>query len=68
MSDVFLFYSHQDQAIARHYSVALTAASSGVGRDVMLRSGDAYGEVIEAALRGVVAVVLLWLPRSVSSR
>ena len=33
-----------------------------------MRSGDAYDEVTEAALRGAKAVVVLWSPRSVVSR
>jgi TolB-like protein/Tfp pilus assembly protein PilF len=36
--------------------------------DVTLRSGEAYDEVTEAALRGAKAVVVLWSPRSVNSR
>ena len=36
--------------------------------DTALRSGEAYDEVTEAALRGAKAVVVLWSPRSVVSR
>ena len=36
--------------------------------DAALRSGEAYDEVTEAALRGAKAVVVLWSPRSVVSR
>ena len=36
--------------------------------DQALRSGEAYDEVTEAALRGAKALVVLWSPRSVISR
>ena len=36
--------------------------------DTALRSGEAYDEVTEAALRAAKAVVVLWSPRSVVSR
>ena len=34
--------------------------------DATLRSGEAYDEVTEGALRGAKAVVVLWSPRSVA--
>ncbi len=66
--DIFLSYSRKDQAVARLYAEALQAAGFSVWWDVTLRSGEAYDEVTEAALRGAKAVVVLWSQTSVASR
>jgi TolB-like protein/Tfp pilus assembly protein PilF len=68
MSDIFLSYNREDQARARLFAEQFAAAGFTVWWDVTLRSGDAYDEVTEAALRGAKAVVVLWSPRSVVSR
>ena len=47
---------------------AFAAEGLNVWWDTALRSGEAYDEVTEAALRGAKAVVVLWSPRSVVSR
>jgi thiol-disulfide isomerase/thioredoxin len=44
------------------------AAGLSVWWDVTLRSGEAYDAVTEEALRTAKAVVVLWSPRSVTSR
>ena len=66
--DIFLSYNREDQAVARLYAEAFAAEGLDVWWDVTLRSGEAYDEVTEAALRGAKAVVVLWSPRSVGSR
>ena len=68
MADVFLSYNREDQARARLFAEAFEAAHLSVWWDVTLRSGEAYDEVTEAALRGAKAVVVLWSKRSVVSR
>jgi TolB-like protein len=68
MVDVFLSYNREDQAVARRYADALTRAGLSVWWDVTLRSGEAYDEVTERALRTAAAVLVLWSPRSVVSR
>ncbi len=68
MSDIFLSYNREDQARARLFAEAFEAVRLTVWWDVTLRSGDAYDEVTEAALRGAKAVVVLWSKRSVVSR
>ncbi len=68
MADIFLSYNREDQAIARRFAEAFEHAGLSVWWDVTLRSGEAYDEVTEAALRGAGAVVVLWSPRSVVSR
>ncbi len=68
MPDIFVSYSRDDQAVARRYAEALTAAGLDVWWDATLRSGEAYDEVTENALRTAKAVVVLWSKRSVTSR
>lgn len=68
MSDIFLSYNREDQAIARHFADGFENAGLKVWWDTTLRTGEAYDEVTEAALRGAKAVVVLWSPRSVVSR
>jgi TolB-like protein len=66
--DIFLSYNREDQAVAKLYADAFDREGFDVWWDQTLRSGEAYDEVTEAALRGAKAVVVLWSPRSVGSR
>jgi TolB-like protein/Flp pilus assembly protein TadD len=66
--DIFLSYNREDQAVASRYAEAFAAEGLNVWWDTALRSGEAYDEVTEAALRAAKAVVVLWSPRSVVSR
>ncbi len=66
--DIFLSYNREDQATAKRFADAFAAEGLNVWWDTALRSGEAYDEVTEAALRGAKAVVVLWSPRSVVSR
>ncbi len=66
--DIFLSYNREDQAVAARFAEAFAAEDLNVWWDTALRSGEAYDEVTEAALRGAKAVVVLWSPRSVVSR
>ena len=68
MNDIFLSYSREDAATAKCFADAFAAEGLNVWWDTALRSGEAYDEVTEAALRGAKAVVVLWSPRSVVSR
>ena len=68
MSDIFLSYNREDQARARLFAEAFATVGMSVWWDTALRSGEAYDEVTEAALRGAKAVVVLWSPRSAVSR
>ena len=68
MPDIFLSYSRVDQAIALRFRDAFAAQGLDVWWDVALRSGEAYDEVTETALREAKAVVVLWSARSVGSR
>ena len=66
--DIFLSYNREDRAVAGRYADAFAGAGLSVWWDTDLRSGEAYDEVTEAALRAAKAVVVLWSPRSVVSR
>lgn len=68
MADVFLSYGREDQAVAQRFARALERNGLDVWWDAALRSGEAYDQVIEAALNAAKAVVVLWSPRSVDSR
>ncbi|HEY7852003.1 MAG TPA: TIR domain-containing protein [Caulobacteraceae bacterium] len=68
MSDIFISYARDDQATAKRYAEALEAEGLTVWWDAALRSGEAYDEVIEAALTRAKAVVVLWSASSVVSR
>ncbi len=66
--DVFLSYSHDDRATAQRFALALEADGLEVWWDNAIRSGDAFDEKIEQALRQAKAVVVLWSKSSVASR
>lgn len=66
--DIFISYAHADEPVARRFAVALADEGLNVWWDAALRSGEAWDEVLEAALRGAKAVVVLWSPRSAVSR
>jgi TolB-like protein len=66
--DVFLSYNREDQARAKVFAEAFQARGFDVWWDVGLRTGEAYDEVTETALRTARAVVVLWSKRSVESR
>lgn len=66
--DVFLSYARQDQATAQKFAHALEREGFGVWWDAALRSGEAYDEVMEAALKSARAVIVLWSKNSVESR
>lgn len=67
-SDIFISYSREDQAAARHFSECFVREGFTVWWDAALRSGQTFDEVIERELRAAKAVVVLWSPRSVASR
>jgi TolB-like protein len=66
--DIFLSYSREDQATAQRFAEGFEAQGFSVWWDVTLRSGEAYDQVTEEALRTAKAVVVLWSKTSVVSR
>jgi pSer/pThr/pTyr-binding forkhead associated (FHA) protein len=67
-TDVFLSYSREDRAAARHIAESFAAEGISVWWDAALQSGQTFDEVIEQRLKEALAVVVLWSPRSVTSR
>jgi len=67
-TDIFLSYSREDRAAARHIAESFGREGFSVWWDAALRSGQTFDEVIEKELRAAKAVVVLWSPRSVASR
>lgn len=68
MPDIFLSYNREDQVTARRFAEAFAAQGFEVWWDATLRSGEAYDQVTEKALREAKAVVVLWSKKSVESR
>ena len=68
MPDIFLSYNREDQAVARLFAEGFAAKGFDVWWDTALKTGEAYDEVTETALRTARAVVVLWSARSVISR
>jgi hypothetical protein len=67
-TDIFLSYSREDRAAAKHFAESFAREGFTVWWDAALRSGQTFDEVIERELRAAKAVVVLWSPRSVASR
>jgi adenylate cyclase len=68
MSDIFISYSREEHVRARQFAEALAHEGYSVWWDVTLRSGEAFDEAIERALRAAKAIVVLWSKKSVVSR
>ena len=66
--DIFISYCRDDRPAAQHFAACLAQEGFSVWWDAVLRSGQTFDEVIEKELRAARAVVVLWSPRSVSSR
>ena len=60
MSEVFLSYARDDEAVARRVAKALEAAGYAVWWDAQLPAHRAYSEIIEKRLEEAEAVVVLW--------
>jgi TolB-like protein len=67
MTDIFLSYSRDDQAIARRFAEAFKRDGLSVWWDQTLKPGEAYDRVTERALQDAKAVVVLWSRKSVES-
>jgi hypothetical protein len=68
MSDVFISYAREDQALARALAEHLKVQGFDVWLDVELLGSDDFYEVILAALSNARAAIVIWTKTSVSSR
>lgn len=66
--DIFISYCRQDRASARLFAESFGEEGFDVWWDAVMHSGETFDEVIERNLRAAKAVVVIWSPRSVSSR
>ena len=66
--DIFISYAREDVATAKMFAGAFSREGFNVWWDAAIHSGETFDEVIEKELRSARAVVVLWSPRSVSSR
>ena len=67
-TDIFISYSREDRAAARYFAECFGQEGFNVWWDAALHSGETFDEVIEKELKAAKAVVVLWSPRSVTSR
>jgi TolB-like protein/Tfp pilus assembly protein PilF len=68
VTDIFLSYNREDQTRAKVFAEAFEAQGFKVWWDVGLRTGEAYDQVTEKALKTAKAVIVLWSKKSVESR
>ncbi|QKG72582.1 TIR domain-containing protein [Erythrobacter mangrovi] len=66
--DIFVSYSREDRNAAKRFAMLLESEGFSVWWDAAIHSGESFDEVIEQKLRAAKAAVVLWSPRSVSSR
>jgi TolB-like protein len=68
LADIFLSYGRNDVATARRFAEGFEREGFSVWWDATLRSGEAFDQAIERALKSAKAVVVLWSRTSVESR
>ena len=68
MTDVFLSYARDDEAVARRVAKGLEAAGHSVWWDTHLPAHRSYTEVIEERLGAARAVVVLWSAKAAQSQ
>lgn len=66
--DVFISYSHQDEAIAARLAETLVAEGFSVWFDRAIRAGTAWEHELRAVLANAKAVLVVWSQHSVASR
>jgi formylglycine-generating enzyme required for sulfatase activity len=67
MSDIFISYKREEQAVARELANALEKQGWTVWWDPKLRAGERFDDVIEVALKNSKCVIVMWSRRSVQS-
>src|SRR5262249_26140125 len=67
MSDIFISYKREEQAMARNLANALEREGWTVWWDPKLRAGEHFDDVIEKALNEAKCVIVMWSKLSVNS-
>jgi formylglycine-generating enzyme required for sulfatase activity len=67
MSDIFISYKREEQAIARKLANALESEGWSVWWDPKLRAGEHFDDVIEKALNEAKCVIVMWSNLAVNS-
>jgi formylglycine-generating enzyme required for sulfatase activity len=67
MSDIFISYKREEQAMARNLANALESEGWSVWWDPKLRAGEHFDDVIEKALNEAKCVIVMWSKLSVNS-
>jgi formylglycine-generating enzyme required for sulfatase activity len=67
MSDIFISYKREEQAVARKLANALESEGWSVWWDPKLRAGEHFDDVIEKALNEAKCVIVMWSNLSVNS-
>jgi hypothetical protein len=67
MSDIFISYKREEQAMARNLANALESEGWTVWWDPKLRAGDNLDDAIEKALNEAKCVIVMWSSLSVNS-
>lgn len=67
MSDIFISYKREDQAMARKLANALESEGWTVFLELKLHAGEHFNDVMEKALNEAKCVVVLWSKGSVQS-
>lgn len=68
MSDIFLSYAREDEALAERLALALEKQNWSVWWDRSIPAGRTFDEVIEEAIGATGCIIVLWSERSVASR
>lgn len=68
MSEIFLSYARDDEAVARHVAKALEAMGYEVWWDAYLPAHRAYSQEIERRLEEADAIVVLWSKKAAESQ
>lgn len=68
MSDIFISYAREDQAIAKALAAALSDYDWSVWWDPEIPAGEDFDEIIERELAAAECVVVLWSATSIDRR